>query len=63
LKLTNIELEMVTDYGMVLMIKVGTRGGVSSIMNRHSVANNKYMAGGANEVSGDGPQYDPDKES
>ena len=54
LQLTKIELEIPTDYDMILMIKAGTRGGVSSIMHRHSVANNKYMASlpVANGVSG-----------
>ena len=52
LKLTKIELEIPSDYDMLLMIKAGTRGGVSSIMHRHSVANNKYME-----------NYDKNKES
>jgi hypothetical protein len=53
LKLTNIELELLHDIDMIRMVQAGTRGGVSSIMHRHSVANNKYM----------GDTYDPTKES
>jgi len=41
LKLTGVELELLSDYDMALMIKHGIRGG--TISNRHGVANNRYM--------------------
>ena len=44
LKLTKVELDTLPDYEMILMIKAGTRGGVSSIMHRYAAANNKYMS-------------------
>ena len=53
LKMTKISLELLSDYDMLLMIKKGTRGGISMISNRYGIANNKYM----------GDSYDPSKES
>jgi hypothetical protein len=44
LKLTGITLELPQTYEMLLLIKSGTRGGISSIMNRYAKANNKYMS-------------------
>ena len=43
LKMTNIKLDVISDYDIYLMIERGIRGGISSIMNRYSKANNKYM--------------------
>ena len=53
LKKTNINLELISDYDMLLMSQKGIRGGISMISNRYGVANNVYM----NEM------YDPSKES
>ena len=52
LKMTKINLELITDTDMQLFIERGMRGGISYIAHRHAEANNKYTR-----------NYDPDKPS
>ena len=52
LKMTGIELELISDVDMYLMIERGLRGGMSVISHRKAEANNKYMK-----------SYDPEKPS
>ena len=53
LRLTKVELDLITDQDMYLMFEKGIRGGISTITHRHAVANNPYLP---NE------KYDPTKE-
>ena len=52
LKTTNVKLELLTDYDMLLMIEEGLRGGICHSIHRYAKANNKYMN-----------NYDKNKES
>ena len=52
LKKTSIELELLTDYDMLLMVEEGIRGGICHSIHRYAKANNKCMK-----------NYDESKES
>ena len=52
LKKTGVELELLTDYDMLLMIEESIRGGICHAVHRYAKANNKYMK-----------NYDESKES
>ena len=52
LKKTNVKLELLTDYDMLLMIEEGIRGGLCHSIHRYAKANNEYME-----------NYDESKES
>ena len=43
LKMTGIELELISDIDMYLFTEKGMRGGISYIAKTHSKVNNKYM--------------------
>ena len=52
LKKTNVKLKLLSDYGMLLMVEDGIRGGICHSIHRYAKANNKYMN-----------NYDKNKES
>ena len=52
LKKTGVELELLTDYDMLLMIEEGIRGGICHSVHRYAKVNNEYMK-----------DYDESKES
>ena len=52
LKMTAVELELLTDSNMLLMVKEGIRGVITQVSHGYAKANNKYMK-----------NYDKNKES
>ena len=52
LKKTGVELELLTEYDMLLMMEEGIRDGICHAVHRYAKANNKYMK-----------DYDESKES
>ena len=43
LRMTGVNLDLISDLNAQLFIEKGMRGGISTITHRHAVANNKYM--------------------
>ena len=43
LKMTDVQLDLITDPEIFRMLDQGMRGGISTITRRHAKANNKYM--------------------
>ena len=57
LKKTNIELELLTDYDMLLMVEEGIRGGICRSIYEYAKANNKYMKNYNNNEESSHIQY------
>ena len=43
LKKTEVKLELLTDYNIILMVEKGIRGGICQVVHRYAKANNKYI--------------------
>ena len=43
LKVTNIQLNLITNSEMLFMIENGVKGGITQVINKFSYPNNKYM--------------------
>ena len=43
LKITKVKLELLTDYGMLLMVEKGIRAGIFQATHKYAKANNKYI--------------------
>ena len=43
LKTTNARIELFTDIDMILMTEKAIRGGLTQLVERHAVANHKYL--------------------
>ena len=53
LKITKVQLELLSDPDMLFMIESGIGEGIATISHRHAKANNEYM----------GAEFDPTMES
>ena len=53
LKISKVQLELLSDPDMLLMIESGIRGRIATISPRHAKANNEYVR----------TEFDPNKES
>ena len=42
-KKTDVKLELLTDFDILLMVEKGIRGGICHAIHRYAKANNKYM--------------------
>ena len=57
LKKTNIELELLTDYDMLLLVEEGIRGGICHFIHRYAKTNNKYIKNSNNNEESSYIQY------
>ena len=57
LKKTNVELELLADYDMLLMVEKGIRDGICHSIHRYAKANNKYMKNYNNNEESSYTQY------
>ena len=53
LKITKVQLELLSDPDMLLMIESGIKGGIATILHRHANSKKEYM----------GTEFDPTKDS
>ena len=59
LKMTGVELDLITDPEMYQFCERGKRGGVSMAALRHAKANNPYLVPALPELKGEEPESEP----
>ena len=63
LKRTGIRLELLTNPDMLLMFERGIRGGITQVVRKYAVANNKYMGDRFDPKSESSFKFDPNKDT
>ena len=61
LKNTEVELELLTDFDMIMMVEKGNRGGKCHAIHRYAKGSNEFMKNNRNAVDEDSGDDDEDE--